>query len=802
MTWKDCLQTTAYFDGTKTYSNSNLIHTFKITKRGDTYNLYIDNEAIGEPITNTSYGLYKGIIRGKSSAGFDNFSIDQQVARSCTVTTSSVSQTLTLGMTTPISASVTSGLGNATVIKMRFGSYNTTTGTVSPVEDTDSPYSATFTALAQGYTAVWATAELSDGRTCQSTGETDTNIGVRAFDVFKDGYNFQNLGMENSWELFRDTFGAEQVEYPNGARNPFAEEYYNSIYHPNIGIGGNCLGMSATSLLHYKNPDLLSQFSTEQFIPSYTHDLDDPQTYFSIYYLDYMWNSTSISKYIIKYQGYWLGQEINSQSGEFMTQYNLIKQNIQNGFNNPLVLALYPMNDDPHALIPYKVEENNGIGKIYVYDSNQPCISGVTCTPSDIPYNRYIQVNLTANPITWSYIKDPSDQTTWENPTPYTVPLSLFQQRPTLSTSNLIASNGDANLLITVPGGDTIGYKNKSFINTIHGANKVSVPSNSKKQNSQVYKLPKNNYQILIQGNQYEKNTISLFGTTTLLQLPNLPLTAQSVDTITTDKERRNMTYTTNDSRKNYEAKLYNQINKNTTREFILSGLTNAQGEEDKMVLTDDNKTLSYTNGGQTENIRITIRQVGQNESTLTYDKLISINNEETINITPTNWNNLETSKLLIQTNSQDDKKSNNFKNSTNATLSPTPDTNGQYNTPVTVSLSNQSSNKKNVTTFYKVDNGETQIYDNPFIISTSGGHSLEYWSSDHEGIEEKHHTLSIIINDNIPISVTIDPTIINISTSPTLKSYDSYSNTYPTPTLPLDIKNSEFNLEKNDVIK
>ena len=99
----------------------------------------------------------------------------------CQVTTSPASQNLNIGGTATINASVTSGLGgSATINQMRFGSYQTTIATVNPASDSSSPYSTTVTAVAAGPTAVWATADLSDGRTCQSTGTTDTDITVAA----------------------------------------------------------------------------------------------------------------------------------------------------------------------------------------------------------------------------------------------------------------------------------------------------------------------------------------------------------------------------------------------------------------------------------------------------------------------------------------------------------------------------------------------------------------------------------------------------------------------------------------------
>ncbi len=96
----------------------------------------------------------------------------------CEVTTSPSVFNLSVGGTGTVNASVTSGLGSATVLQMLFGSYNTAIATVSPVSDSSSPYSTVVTAVAGGATAVWGTANLSDGRTCQSNAVTDTDVNV------------------------------------------------------------------------------------------------------------------------------------------------------------------------------------------------------------------------------------------------------------------------------------------------------------------------------------------------------------------------------------------------------------------------------------------------------------------------------------------------------------------------------------------------------------------------------------------------------------------------------------------------
>ncbi len=96
----------------------------------------------------------------------------------CEVTTNPSVQNINTGDTGVVSANVTSGLDLATVVQMTFGSYDTAIATVNPSSDLLSPYSTTVTAVAAGNTSVWATATLSDGRICQSTAVTDTDVSV------------------------------------------------------------------------------------------------------------------------------------------------------------------------------------------------------------------------------------------------------------------------------------------------------------------------------------------------------------------------------------------------------------------------------------------------------------------------------------------------------------------------------------------------------------------------------------------------------------------------------------------------
>jgi len=98
----------------------------------------------------------------------------------CKVTTSPSVHNMVVGEEAIVTASVTSGQESATIDQMRFGSYNTGISTVNPTSDSTLPYLTTVTAVAAGTTAVWGTADLSDGRTCEAAWNEDTDINVVA----------------------------------------------------------------------------------------------------------------------------------------------------------------------------------------------------------------------------------------------------------------------------------------------------------------------------------------------------------------------------------------------------------------------------------------------------------------------------------------------------------------------------------------------------------------------------------------------------------------------------------------------
>ncbi len=67
------------------------------------------------------------------------------------------------------------------------------------------------------------------------------------------GWKFSNFSRDTiAWHLYRDFFGASAVENPDGSPKPAAEAWYNAHYK-RVGRGGNCYGMSVSSLRGYND---------------------------------------------------------------------------------------------------------------------------------------------------------------------------------------------------------------------------------------------------------------------------------------------------------------------------------------------------------------------------------------------------------------------------------------------------------------------------------------------------------------------------------------------------------------------
>lgn len=88
----------------------------------------------------------------------------------------------------------------------------------------------------------------------------------------------------------------------------------------------------------------------------------------------------------------------------------------------------------------------------------------------------------------------------------------------------------------------------------------------------------------------------------------------------------------------------------------------------------------------------------------------------------------------------------------TQASASGTAGTNNWYRSAVQVSL-NASDNVSGVqNSNYRIDGGAIQTYAGPFVLSTTGQHTVNYWSVDNAGNTEVTHSLAVNIDTSAPV--------------------------------------------------
>lgn len=325
-----------------------------------------------------------------------------------------------------------------------------------------------------------------------------TDIGFRPN---PDGFKFGNFNVESlSWVMFRQFFGKEAVEYPDGSRNYSADRFYRQFYRK-AGEGGQCFGFSVLSLVDFYR---LSQDSAGEFaFPLIPH--------LKLYYRDITPQMKSALAYA---QGIQFSLDVQKRSVGLCNNlgqspgamYRYLKSLIENKepsvvvfeWDRPVKSCLLnectTIPPGAHAVVPYRYEEEvpNSKAYVYVYDPNRPGDS-----------NRRIEFDFAKDK--WSYRwhipiwpdatleGDASKCQLWVLPTdlllqPGTPPWKAFmlpqlasQQLARPSTVNDYQSfitSGPLQLLFTDDKGRRLGFTEGQFFDEIPDAGYFAMPDN------------------------------------------------------------------------------------------------------------------------------------------------------------------------------------------------------------------------------------------------------------------------------------------------------------------------------------
>lgn len=203
-----------------------------------------------------------------------------------------------------------------------------------------------------------------------SNTETDKYMIVapRAYRGYH-GWKFANFSRPTiDWKLYADYFGRLNVEYANGTHRPAAQAYFDSTY-TSAGNGGNCYGMSVSSL-RVRNHEF-----DHMFHASYFQDAATAQTY------QWWYDWIAVTRETVQQQqGAWFTQEILDLHNNFWNNqdardvFTRCESLLSNVIGRPVLVYWGPSGGGwwGHVVCPYKSETSGDSRRMIVYDNNNP----------------------------------------------------------------------------------------------------------------------------------------------------------------------------------------------------------------------------------------------------------------------------------------------------------------------------------------------------------------------------------------------------------------------------------------------
>lgn len=494
-------------------------------------------------------------------------------------------------------------------------------------------------------------------------------ISDLGFRPYRDGFGFKNQSSILTWNMFRQFFGADQVEWPNGNRIHVAEAFYRQHYSK-VGEKGSCDGMSAASLINYRN---LSQTNAGDFaMPNYSPLY--PQR-----------KNSDIEEAIAFYQGIQKGLEITAHNGvlcELLGKsprafYQYLKSHIQN--NSPVILGIIwnrkysqfpydPLEPGGHAVIPYRFEEpSSDRAYVYVYDPN-------------LPGNDKHRVEFDLTDDTWTYrwpvplrpditIQGDSSYCSL-NVIPIEMHLrrgvawwTVLGRRATQSSqaqtysSQLLTTSGPARLLITDDQGRRLGWDGADFYDEIPGASYAPIAMSISGEGSGFYYVPSDiRYTLRAHGYGEGRADVSVFGKGYLVQLSNWEVITGT--TVALSMSSDGSAFTVSSMAGNTRGDLtIGRILSAEDRIVTIKGLRIGDGQAVNLQF-DANETAGLadtirisTNGATTATYGLSLRRAGgPGYSAFGHkDVVLDANSVALINIS--DWSNLARVNVLVDSN-------------------------------------------------------------------------------------------------------------------------------------------------------
>ena len=461
-----------------------------------------------------------------------------------------------------------------------------------------------------------------------------------------DGYSFENDSSSLVWDDLRQFMGSANIEIFIGEEEyhlQAAQEFFDN-YYSTAGDGGSCDGMSATSLLFYR----------EWGRPLSDFDPDASETYdLSSNYNDTLW------QHIAYYQGYQMGREINSyrnteqMNGTPSSIFQRIKEQIEQGNPDPLILAILHENSG-HALVPYRVEDK-GDSKwdMFVYDSNYPGEED-HAVEFDLNKNTW---KYTLRKYRWWFDKVWSGDANDHNIS--IAPLSMYT-RPGVpwwsdlsgpyQPANVVGARGAADLIITDSQGHRLGLVDGELISDIPGAYPYIplIDGFNEGRTPELYFIPSSvDYTVTVQGGGMGTAHIDQFVPGGLVQVENIDTAEDSESQLVIEDGGHTVAYSSTDTSDSLSISV-DVESENSSKNYSIANTAVAAGSMITVSVPSGGDSVYYINGGNETSYDLMMRYVDTEQYSSFQHSNIPIENGDTHIAVVVDWSDVNEVTVYI----------------------------------------------------------------------------------------------------------------------------------------------------------
>lgn len=471
------------------------------------------------------------------------------------------------------------------------------------------------------------------------------------YSPYPNGYQFPNF---NGHALTPDDFYNVYGIYLNNTTSLKTKFFYDHFF---TASGGNCFGMSASSLVLYSHGINAWDYSKSDLIP------DNWKGFIPFHNVS---NVQTVQDWIQYCQTLQYGEACLSdfsRSQGTKNVYNKLKSLLESADTTPQVLAIggwgendssNKLNFEQHGVVPYKIEENSILtnwevnessestsnripidtGFIYVYDPNYPqnstSVSGSKLTvylnnwtllAPDIPSNSQVLIGLFG--------------------------LDAITSLPKVPSSLAELGIGDSHLLYTDSSGRKLGFDKGVFKYEIPGTipRIYSDQENFNSSFPEAYYVPDPSIKMELYGLKNSVSNVSMMTPEGLI-VAKVPVSLNSVDEF---KVLNNGTGLYFNSENSNTSSLSVMLDIETSDHSQIVNASFSQIEAGGSVnLSNDNGTITVQNKGLPRTCNMSMEQAtsGQNSNITIND--IAIEADSTVHIEPSNWNDISNSTVTI----------------------------------------------------------------------------------------------------------------------------------------------------------